>query len=65
MQGKVQEAVIVYARPEDEYYHKHSSWSYTFPVTCREVEKDELQPLRMVLGISAQQAAIARWEVES
>ena len=55
----------MYARPEDEYYHKHSSWSYTFPITGREVEKDELQPLRMVLGISAKQAALARWEEAS
>lgn len=60
MQGKAQETVIVYARPEDEYYHKHSSWSYTFPITSHEVEKDELQPLRMVLGISAKQAVLAR-----
>ena len=59
-QGTVQEAVIVYARPEDEFYHKHSSWSYTFPISGREVEKDELQPLRMVLGISAKQADLAR-----
>ncbi|KAL3161071.1 hypothetical protein ABBQ38_009454 [Trebouxia sp. C0009 RCD-2024] len=58
--GKAQEAVIVYARPEDEYYHKHCSWSYRFPVTSREVEEDELQPLRMVVGITAKQAASAR-----
>lgn len=60
LQGKAQEAVIVYARPEDEYYHKHCSWSYRFPVTSREVEEDELQPLRMVVGITAKQAASAR-----
>ena len=60
MQGIVQEPVIVYARPEDEFYHKHCKWSYTFPIASREVEKDELHPLRMVLGITPQQAASAR-----
>ncbi len=60
MQSKLQDAVIVYARPEDEFYHKHCSWSCTFPITTREVEKDELHPLRMVLGITSQQAISAR-----
>ena len=60
MQGIVQEPVIVYARPEDEFYHKHCKWSYTFSIASREVEKDELHPLRMVLAITPQQAASAR-----
>lgn len=60
VQGKTQEPVIVYARPEDEFYHKHCSWSCTFPITSREVEKDELHPFRMVLGITTQQAVSAR-----
>lgn len=58
----MQDAVIVYARPEDEFYHKHCSWSSTFPITTREVEKDELHPLRMVLGITSQQAISARYD---
>ncbi|DBA84963.1 TPA: hypothetical protein ACH3X2_005704 [Trebouxia sp. C0005] len=62
--GKPQDAVIVYARPEDEFYHKHCSWSCTFPITTREVEKDELHPLRMVLGITSQQAVSARQEMD-
>ncbi len=51
---------MVYARPEDEFYHRHSSWSYTFPVTSRPVQKDELQPLRLVMLLSPDQAARAR-----
>lgn len=62
--GKLQDAVIVYARPEDEFYHKHCSWSCTFPITTREVEKDELHPLRMVLGITSQQAVSARCDTD-
>ncbi|DBB08274.1 TPA: hypothetical protein ACH3X3_008448 [Trebouxia sp. C0006] len=62
--SKLQDAVIVYARPEDEFYHKHCSWSCTFPITTREVEKDELHPLRMVLGITSQQAISARQEMD-
>lgn len=52
--------VIVYARPEDEFYHKHCSWSYTFPVTNKDIAKDELQPLRLVLSITPQQVTAAR-----
>lgn len=61
VQAKAQEPVIVYARPEDEFYHKYCSWSCTFPIANREVEKDELQPLRMVLGITSEQAVSARY----
>ena len=53
-------ATMVYARPEDEFYHRHSSWSYSFPVTSRPVQKDELQPLRLVMLLSPKQAATAR-----
>ncbi|EIE20943.1 hypothetical protein COCSUDRAFT_43807 [Coccomyxa subellipsoidea C-169] len=58
-----QTATMVYARPEDEFYHRHSSWSYTFPVTSRPVQKDELQPLRLVMLLSPDQAARARKEL--
>ena len=57
---QISETVIVYARPEDEFYHKHCSWSYTFPITSKEVAKDELQPLRMVLSMTPQQVTAAR-----
>ncbi|KAK9909808.1 hypothetical protein WJX75_007678 [Coccomyxa subellipsoidea] len=56
-------ATMVYARPEDEFYHRHSSWSYSFPVTSRPVQKDELQPLRLVMLLSPKQAATARKEL--
>ncbi len=56
-----QEPVVVYARPEDEFYHRHCTWSYTFPVTSRPLRKDELQPLRLVMLLSPEQVAAARW----
>ena len=52
--------VIVYARPEDEFYHKHAAWSYTFPASGKVVQKDELQPLRLVMLLLPEQAAAAR-----
>ena len=51
--------LIVYARPEDEFYHRRCTASYTFP-TGREVAKDELQPLRLVMLLSGAQIAEAR-----
>jgi len=51
--------------PEDEFYHKHCSWSYTFPITSKEVAKDELQPLRMVLSMTPQQVTAARKELSN
>ena len=60
VQAQSKEPVIIYARPEDEFYHKHCSWSYTFPVTNRDIDKDELQPLRMVLAITPQKVTTAR-----
>ncbi len=51
---------MVYARPEDEFYHKHCAWSFTFPVTSRPVRKDELQPLRLVMLLMPEQVAAAR-----
>jgi len=60
-----QEPVVVYARPEDEFYHRHCTWSYTFPVTSRPLRKDELQPLRLVMLLSPEQVAAARWPPSS
>lgn len=60
MQGQKGQMVTVYARPEDEFYHKHCSWSYTFPVSGKVVQKDELQPLRLAMLLTPDQAAAAR-----
>lgn len=49
----------MYARPEDEFYNKHCTDSFTFP-TSRTVEKDELVPLRLVMLLTAQQITTAR-----
>ncbi|BDA42499.1 Protein bcp1 [Coccomyxa sp. Obi] len=61
--GGRQPPTMVYARPEDEFYHRHSTWSYSFPVTSRPVQKDELQPLRLVMLLTPDQAATARKEL--
>ena len=50
---------MVYARPEDEFYNKHCTESFTFS-TSRAVEKDELVPLRLVMLLTAEQVAAAR-----
>ena len=54
---------MVYARPEDEFYHKHCAWSFTCPVTSRPVRKDELQPLRLVMLLLPEQVASARHDL--
>jgi hypothetical protein len=53
--------VIVYVRPEDEFFHKHATASFTFPIEGRAVGKDELQPLRMVMLVPANKVDSARW----
>eukprot|EP00879_Flechtneria_rotunda_P000963 GHRR01001096.1.p1 GENE.GHRR01001096.1~~GHRR01001096.1.p1 ORF type:complete len:345 (+),score=133.81 GHRR01001096.1:233-1267(+) len=52
--------VIVYVRPEDEYFHQQSTISFTFPVEGRAVGKDELQPMRLVLLLPASKVKAAR-----
>jgi hypothetical protein len=54
------EPVIVYVRPEDEFFHKHATASFTFPVEGRAVGKDELQPLRLLMLLPANKVAAAR-----
>ena len=53
------EELMVFARPEDEFYNKHCMESFTFS-TNRTVEKDELVPLRLVMLLTAEQIATAR-----
>lgn len=53
------EELIVYARPEDEFYNKHCTEFFTF-ATSRTVEKDELVPLRLVMLLTAEEIATAR-----
>jgi len=57
--------VIVYLRPEDEFLHKHASWSYTFPVEGRPVGKDDLLPLRLVMLVDASKVQAARAALDS
>lgn len=57
--------VIVYLRPEDEFLHKHSSWSFTFPVEGRAVGKDDLRPLRLVMMVEAGKIQKVRAELDA
>ena len=52
---------MVYARPEDEYFHKHAEWSFTFPVANRTTEKDELRQLRIVMCLKPAKLKAARY----
>uniref|UniRef100_A0A7S0YF68 Protein BCCIP homolog n=1 Tax=Polytomella parva TaxID=51329 RepID=A0A7S0YF68_9CHLO len=54
------EPVVVYVRPEDEYLHKLAEWSCVFPVDNRQVAKDELQPMRLVMVVGAEKVKEAR-----
>lgn len=58
-------AAVVYVRPEDEFLHQHSDWSFTFPIENRPVGKNELQPLRIVMAISAKKVEAARMELDA
>ncbi|GIL56481.1 hypothetical protein Vafri_11840, partial [Volvox africanus] len=53
-------ALIVYVRPEDEYLHQVSSWSFTFPVESRPLAKGDLRPLRAVMCVEARRMREAR-----
>ncbi|KAK9867431.1 hypothetical protein WJX84_011170 [Apatococcus fuscideae] len=55
---------VVFARPEDEYFHKHAEWSFTFPVANRAIEKDELRQLRMVMCLKPAKLRAARRELD-
>lgn len=51
---------VVHFLPEAECYHAAAEWSFTFPCADRLVGKDELQPCRVVMLVSAAAAAAAR-----
>ncbi|KAF5827059.1 p21-C-terminal region-binding protein-domain-containing protein [Dunaliella salina] len=53
-------AEIIFTRPEDEYFHQHCSWYYTFPVESRPVGKDGLQQCRLVMQIDIDQIPAAQ-----
>ncbi|KAK9865294.1 hypothetical protein WJX84_003083 [Apatococcus fuscideae] len=55
---------VVYARPEDEYFHKQAEWSYIFPVANRATEKDELRQLRIVMCLKPAKLKLARKELD-
>jgi protein BCP1 len=53
-QQAAQQPLLVYVRPEDQYMHSLAAWSFTFAAENRAVAKDELQPRRLVMLVSAQ-----------
>ncbi|KAK9816526.1 hypothetical protein WJX72_001568 [[Myrmecia] bisecta] len=55
---------IVYTRPEDQFFHAHCEWSYTFPVMGRPAARDELQQLRLVCAVKASKIATVRAELD-
>eukprot|EP00798_Chlamydomonas_sp_ICE-L_P005813 gene5814-6100_t len=57
--------VTVFLRPEDEFLHKHCSWSYTFPVEGKSIGKDDLKPLRMVMLVDSSKMAAVRKEMDA
>lgn len=56
--------VLVYLRPEDEFLHRASEWSFTFPVENRVVGKDDLAPLRLVALVDASRVGKVRRELD-
>lgn len=51
---------VVHFLPEAECYQAAADWSFTFPAADRLVGKDELQPCRCVMLVSAAGVAAAR-----
>lgn len=51
---------VVHFLPEAECYQAAASWSFSFPAADRLVGKDELQPCRCVMLVSAAGVAAAR-----
>lgn len=51
---------LVYVYPETEYYHKHCAWSWMWAVPGKAVAKGELEPMRVVMMLSMEAAAVAR-----
>ena len=50
----------MYSRPEDEFYHRHCTEAYTFPLD-KPVAKDELQPMRLIMLLDRAQIDKARY----
>ncbi|KAK9806700.1 hypothetical protein WJX73_010128 [Symbiochloris irregularis] len=61
--GKVL-ADVVYMRPEDEYYHKHCSWSFAFAVPNRPAGYEDLDQVRLCMLLTSAQVAAARSELD-
>ena len=43
---------LVYRKPEDEFFHRHCAWSFTFQGT-KEAPSNELQPMRVAMLVRA------------
>ncbi len=58
-------ADVVYMRPEDEYYHKHCSWSFAFAVPNRPAGYEDMDQVRLCMLLTSAQVAAARWVLPS
>ncbi|OWM64010.1 hypothetical protein CDL15_Pgr006380 [Punica granatum] len=58
----------IYAKPEDEIFHKLSSWSFNFPLRKQLVSPDELKdyrPMGLVMAVGADKVSTFRSELKS
>lgn len=61
------EQQIVYVKPDDEYFHRNAKWSFTFASgkpSGVEIDSSELQPLRLVMLVTAEDSINARKELD-
>ncbi|KAK9115253.1 hypothetical protein Syun_022050 [Stephania yunnanensis] len=59
---------IIYAKPEDEIFHKLSSWSFDFPIRTQEITAHELRNYNLkglVMAIEAEKVPSFRQELQS
>mmetsp|Transcript_15350 Transcript_15350/g.18500 ORF Transcript_15350/g.18500 Transcript_15350/m.18500 type:complete len:402 (+) Transcript_15350:127-1332(+) len=63
--GNQPDEVLVYVRPEDEFIHKLSTWSYTFEVEQPQRDDDDLKMVRMVMLLDASKVKQVRNELQA
>uniref|UniRef100_A0A5B7AJZ1 Putative CDK inhibitor P21 binding protein n=1 Tax=Davidia involucrata TaxID=16924 RepID=A0A5B7AJZ1_DAVIN len=62
------EEAIVYIKPEDEIFHKLSSWSFSFPLRTQQIATHELRNYRLmglVMVVKAEEVSTFRQQLQS
>ena len=54
--------LLVYTKPEDEFFHRRAAWSFTFDTPAEGSAAGDLQPMRLVMAVTPQQARPLRPE---